>query len=160
MVAGCSAATEAIMPRISMIFISLTAALAFSANAASAGSVTVHTPTPNVKVQVPQTNISSQSGGAGAGKVTVKEIQITKQTDTSSPNLFKNAVTGKHIPTGKITTRKAGVDPVAYDDKTKGGDDKSQESMSLNFTKIQMDYKPQNADGGSQTTTPPPPPPK
>jgi hypothetical protein len=74
------------MSRISMIFISLMAALAFSANAASAGSVTVHTTTPTVTVHPTVTPL----------------------------------VTGKNIPTGKITTRKAGGDQVLYD-KTKGG---------------------------------------
>jgi type VI protein secretion system component Hcp len=109
------------MPRISMIFISLIAALAFSANVARAGRVTVHTPTPNVKVQTPQTNIGSNSTGAGAGKVTFNPFSITRKVDKSSPNLYQQTSTGKHIPAGKITTRKAGGDPVVYDDKTKGG---------------------------------------
>jgi type VI secretion system Hcp family effector len=107
------------MSRISMICISLMAPLVFSANAASAGSVVVHTTTPNVKVQAPHTNIGSQSSGSGAGKVTFNPFSVTKKVDKSSPNLYQNTVTGKHISTGKITVRKSGGDsPVAYD-KTK-----------------------------------------
>jgi type VI secretion system secreted protein Hcp len=100
-------------------------------------------------------HVTSGCLAAGSTGATIKDIQTTKQTDKSSPNLFNNAATGKHIPTGKITVRKSGGDPVVYDDKTKGGDDKPQESMSLNFTKIEMDYKTQNSDGGP-TNTPPP----
>jgi type VI protein secretion system component Hcp len=97
------------MPRISMIFMSLTAALAFSANAASAGSVTIHTTTPTVTVHPTVTPL----------------------------------VTGKHIPTGKITARKSGGDPVWYDDKTKGGDDKPKESLSINYGKVEWQYQQQ-----------------
>ena len=94
------------MPRISMICLSLMAALAFSANAARAGSVTVHTTTPTVTVHPTVTPL----------------------------------VTGKHISTGKITTRKSGGDPVWYDDKTKGGDVKPTESISINYDKIEWKY--------------------
>jgi Type VI secretion system effector, Hcp len=100
------------MSRISMISISLMAALAFSANAASAGSVVVRTPTPNVKVQTPQPKIGSQSTGAGAGKVTFNPFSITRKVDRSSPNLYQQTSTGKHI------SKDAG-NATAYDAKPK-----------------------------------------
>jgi type VI protein secretion system component Hcp len=94
---GGSLAMEAMMRRISMVFISLMAALALSANAANAGSIAVHTPTPNVTVQVPQTKIASLSTGSGAGKVTATPYK-GKVVDQSSPNLFFGCATGKHYP--------------------------------------------------------------
>ena len=38
------------------------------------------------------------------GKVSVQEIHVTKIVDKSSPNLFGACATGKHFPTGTITT--------------------------------------------------------
>jgi type VI protein secretion system component Hcp len=120
------------MKHISMICSTLVV-LAFSANAATAGSVTVHTPTPNVKVQTPQPHIGSQSTGAGAGKVTFNPFSITRKVDKSSPNLYQQTSTGKHI------SNDAG-NATPYDDKNKGGDVKPTESISINYDKIEWKY--------------------
>ncbi len=60
----------------------------------------------------------SQTGsfgtGGGEGKVSVHDISVTKVTDSSTPQLMVSCVTGKHIPTGLITVRKAGEKPVEY----------------------------------------------
>jgi type VI protein secretion system component Hcp len=77
---------------------------------------------------------------ASAGSVT---IHTTTPTVTVHPAVTP-LVTGKHIPTGKITTRKAGGDQVLYDDKTKGGDDKPTESTSFTYGKIEWQYQQQH----------------
>jgi len=66
---------------------------------ASAGEVTT-------KVTVPQVNahIGTQShgSGGGSGKVTVNSISITKQTDSSTPNLYSAATGGSTRAQGKL----------------------------------------------------------
>jgi type VI protein secretion system component Hcp len=39
-------------------------------------------------------------------KVTFHDINATKTTNTSSPNLYRGVFTGKHIKTATITVRK------------------------------------------------------
>jgi len=98
--------------------------------------------------------------GSGAGRSNVQDFQFTKRTDKSSPNLFIACCSGKHIPTATITIRKAGENPVeylvwkltevfvsSYQTGGHGGGDVAQESFSLNFSKIEYKYSPQNADG-------------
>jgi type VI secretion system secreted protein Hcp len=99
--------------------------------------------------------------GGGSGKVDIQDITISKKVDTSSPVLMQFCSQGKHFPNGTLTVRKAGGDrPVDYltikMDKifitsyTTGGsegDDTVNESISLNFSKYELTYKPQNEDG-------------
>src|SRR5271165_3682196 len=98
--------------------------------------------------------------GSGAGRSNVQDFQFTKFADSSSPNLFIACCTGKHIPTATITIRRAGENPQeylvfkltevlvsSYQTGGHGGGDIAQESFSLNFSKIEFKYTPQNADG-------------
>ncbi len=98
--------------------------------------------------------------GSGAGRSNVQDFQFTKFADSSSPNLFIACCTGKHIPTATITIRRAGEKPQeylvfkltevlvsSYQTGGHGGSDIAQESFSLNFSKIEYKYTPQNADG-------------
>ena len=60
----------------------------------------------------------SQSGtthmgtGSGSGKVAVEELSVTKHVDKSSPTLALHSCSGKHIPKGLLTVRKAGDKPL------------------------------------------------
>jgi type VI secretion system secreted protein Hcp len=98
--------------------------------------------------------------GSGASRSNVQDMHFTKTTDKSSPNLFQACCNGKHFPTATITVRKAGENPVEYlvykltevlisshQISGHGGGEITQESLSLNFSKIEMNYTPQNADG-------------
>src|SRR5271166_1669799 len=98
--------------------------------------------------------------GSGAGRSNVQDFQFTKFADSSSPNLFIACCTGKHIPTATITIRRAGEKPQEYlvfkltevfvssfNESGHEGGSIAQESFSLNFSKIEMNYTPQNADG-------------
>jgi type VI secretion system secreted protein Hcp len=107
-----------------------------------------------------QTGVSGAGGGGGAGKVSVHDISITKFLDKSSAALALHVCSGKHIPNGLITVRKAGDKPLEYL-KIKltdilisgvqvaghGGGDLLTESISLNFAKFHIEYQEQKADG-------------
>ena len=106
-----------------------------------------------------QTGAHGTGGGGGAGKVSVHDISITKYLDKSSCSLMYCCASGKHIPSGLITVRKAGEKPLEYlkikltdilvssvQHAGHGGDLLS-ESLSLNFAKFQMEYQEQKPDG-------------
>jgi hypothetical protein len=94
---------------------------------------------------------ASQSGsGGGAGKVSTHDISITKSVDKASPTLFKYCANGKHIPKASIELRKAGKTYLRYtltnaviSSYQTGGSahaGEPTESLSLNFTKIEIQY--------------------
>jgi type VI secretion system secreted protein Hcp len=97
--------------------------------------------------------------GSGTGKVMVHDMQLTKYTDSSSPGLFIACCNGKHFDKATLTTRKAGENPHEYliytmeevfvssFNAASGGGDHAKENFSLNFSKIEMAYVPQNKDG-------------
>lgn len=101
--------------------------------------------------------------GSGAGKAQFQDIHITKLTDKASAILLLNCATGKHHGSATLCFRKAGENPVEYL-KIKltevtvssfqgsghgGSGGMSEESISLNFSKIEVTYTPQAADGTS-----------
>jgi type VI secretion system secreted protein Hcp len=99
-------------------------------------------------------------GGSGAGKVNMHDISVSKRTDTSSADLFLKCANGKHYDEVTIVARKAGEKPLeflkikmtqvlvtSYQLGGSHGDDTPTESITLNFTKINMDYQVQKPDG-------------
>lgn len=104
---------------------------------------------------------TSTGGGLGAGKVRVHDIHITKFVDKSSPALMAHVASGKHIPSGLITLRKAGDKPLEYlkiklqdvivASHQVAGSASSHtqvsENITLNFAKIWVEYQEQKADG-------------
>lgn len=99
-------------------------------------------------------------GGSGAGKVNMHDITVTKRTDTASADLFLKCANGKHYDEATIVSRKAGEKPLeflkikmtqvlvtSYQLGGSHGDDTPTESITLNFTKINMDYQVQKPDG-------------
>jgi type VI secretion system secreted protein Hcp len=109
----------------------------------------------------------SQSGtmhiasGGGAGKVSVQDIHISKKVDSSSPVLMQFCCSGEHFTKGTLMVNKAGgekpleylkivMDHVIISSYSTGGsegDDTINESVSLNFAKYKLTYKPQTATG-------------
>ena len=98
--------------------------------------------------------------GSGGGRSNVQDMHFTKVVDASSPNLFIGCATGKHFPNALVTVRRAGEKPQEYltykltevyisSITTSGheGGGIAQESVSLNFSKVEVNYTPQNADG-------------
>lgn len=97
-------------------------------------------------------SMSTGSGG-GAGKVNVQDLSFTKQYDKSSPHLMKRCASGEHIKDAVITMRRTsgdraeqyltykleGVRCTSY--QVSAGGDQPTESISLNFTKMTVEYK-------------------
>jgi type VI secretion system secreted protein Hcp len=109
---------------------------------------------------VTQSGSLAHGGGGGAGKATFHDLTFTHHIDKASPLLMKACATGEHIPEATITVRKAGkgqqeyliikmtdvlVTSVAM---SVGGDDAATaETVTIQFAKVDLEYKPQKADG-------------
>src|SRR5438876_5728497 len=100
-------------------------------------------------------------GGGGAGKVQMQDFHFMMNVNKASPKLFLTCATGEHIKGAILTARKAGKDQQDYLKVTftdllvssfqTNGDAHANslpvDSISLNFAKIEWEYKIQNADG-------------
>jgi len=100
-------------------------------------------------------------GGGGAGKVSFQDLHITTEVGKSSPNLMLACATGQHIKKAVLFVRKAGGDQHDYYTVTlsdcmvssyqsgghSSGDPIPTDQFSLNFAKIEFEYKPQKSDG-------------
>lgn len=118
----------------------------------------------------------SQGGGGGAGKVRMNNFDFKSRVGKASPKLMLACATGQHIPSAKLTCRKAGggqqefyaitlTDVLVSSYKTtstdsngngngnaadnQGGYDEGVpvDYVGLNFAKIQAEYRPQKEDG-------------
>jgi type VI secretion system secreted protein Hcp len=110
-------------------------------------------------------SFGGQSGG-GSGKVNVQDLSFTKYIDKSTPDLMLHCCNGKHIPDCTLVVRKAGGDnPLEYltikmsdvlvssvSTGGSGGEDRLTENVTLNFAKVNLDYKEQTAQGGVGAT--------
>jgi type VI secretion system secreted protein Hcp len=103
---------------------------------------------------------SSSAGGAGSGKANFHNFNFTHHIDKASPNLLKSCATGEHIKEATITARKAGKgqqefliikmnDVIVTSVAMSGSGDTAAtaESVALRFGKVDLEYKPQKADG-------------
>lgn len=99
-------------------------------------------------------------GGSGAGKVQMQDFNVTARTSKASPNLMLACASGKHFKSAVLTARKAGKPQAefltfslsdvlvsAYQTGGAEGEVVPMDSVSLNFSKIQVEYKQQNPDG-------------
>jgi type VI secretion system secreted protein Hcp len=107
-----------------------------------------------------QAGSMADNGGGGCGKVQMQDFHFTMNVNKASPKLFLTCATGEHLPTAVLTCRKAGADQHDYlkvtlshvlvssyqtSGDTHGG--LPLESISLNFAAIEVEYRPQHADG-------------
>jgi type VI secretion system secreted protein Hcp len=98
-------------------------------------------------------------GGGGAGKASFHDLSFTHKIDKASPVLMKGCATGQHLKEATITRRKAGkgqqefliikmndvlITSVTDADSNDGG---HLETVSLAFAKVDLEYRPQKADG-------------
>lgn len=103
---------------------------------------------------------SSARGGGGSGKVVMQDFHFVMKTNKATPKLMLACATGQHIKEATLTVRKAGGDQqeylkVKFSDllvssyQTGGshGDVVPVDQISLNFSKIEYEYKPQKPDG-------------
>jgi type VI secretion system secreted protein Hcp len=106
------------------------------------------------------TNAVTLAGtGAGMGKARFQDFSFTHKIDKASPVLMQACATGVHLKEATITHRKAGkgqqefliikmndviITALTDADSSDGG---STETVSLAFAKVDIEYKPQKADG-------------
>ena len=106
---------------------------------------------------------ASRGGGAGAGKVSMQDFHFTAEASKATPKLMLACATGSHIKDATLTCRKAGekqqeyfivkmtdVLVSSYQTGGSGGDIVPVDQISLNFAKIEWEYKPQDAKGTLQ----------
>ena len=105
-------------------------------------------------------NAGSMASGGGAGKATFHDLSFVHNIDKASPVLMKACATGVHMKEATITHRKAGklqheflifkMNDVIITGVThggSGGESGYPESVSMAFAKVDLEYKPQKADG-------------
>ena len=98
--------------------------------------------------------------GAGAGKVSMHDFHFVMASNRASVGLMKACATGQHIKTATLTARKAGKGQQEYltfkfqdvliSSFQTGGSEEAvvpTDSVSFNFAKLEVEYKPQKADG-------------
>ena len=107
---------------------------------------------------VSQTGTMAFGGGGGAGKASFQDFNFMHNIDKSSPVLQTRCATGEHIKEATITVRKAGKTPqefliIKFNDllvtsvQLSGSSEVPTESVSLNYAKVVLEYKPQKEDG-------------
>lgn len=102
------------------------------------------------------------ASGGGSKHASLQDVHFTKYLDKSSPKLFLASATGDHIKKAEVTFRKAGKKDgqleyfkvtlsdlliSSYQFSDSAGHDLPVEQVSLNFSKIEFDYKEQKQDG-------------
>ena len=100
-------------------------------------------------------------GGGGAGKVAMQDFHFVMKTNKAAPKLFLACASGEHIKKAVLVCRKAGKDQQEYMKVTMsdlliasfqtGGSEHGGalpvDQVSLNFSKIEFEYKEQKPDG-------------
>lgn len=108
-----------------------------------------------------QSGTHGGGGGGGAGKVQMQDFHFVMNYNKASPTLFMKCASGQHIPSAVLTCRKAGgkqeiyltvkmTDLLVSAYQTGGSTNGSivpTDQISVNFAKIEFDYKEQKADG-------------
>jgi type VI secretion system secreted protein Hcp len=110
--------------------------------------------------EVNPSSAGGPGGGGGAGKVQMQDFNFSAKFSKASPALMLACASGKHFKSAVLTARKAGkaqqdfltfslsdVLVSAYQTGGAGGEVVPMDSVSLNFSKIQVEYKQQNPDG-------------
>lgn len=105
-----------------------------------------------------QAGTGAVGGGGGAGKVSFQDLHFEASSSKASPQLAKSCATGQHLQKATLSAIKGERGGEYYTIKMNdvlissyqaagAGDEGPEESVSLNFAKIEFDYKPQKADG-------------
>jgi type VI secretion system secreted protein Hcp len=99
-------------------------------------------------------------GGGGVGKVQMNDFHVVKLVDKASPKLLLACANGEHIKKAVMIARKAGKEQQEYLKITlsdvlvsgyhtsgSGHSGLPVDEISLNFGKIEVEYKEQKPDG-------------
>jgi type VI secretion system secreted protein Hcp len=107
---------------------------------------------------ISQSGSMAAGGGGGAGKASFADLSIMHALDKASPVLMKACATGEHIKEGILVSRKAGKGQQEYlimkmndilitSIQPSGSSEHPMESVSMQCAKVDLEYKPQKADG-------------
>ncbi|MES3022238.1 MAG: type VI secretion system tube protein Hcp [Pseudomonadota bacterium] len=110
---------------------------------------------------VSQTGTFSGGGGGGAGKANFQDFRFVHRIDKASPKLMLACASGEHIKSAVLLVRKAGKEQQEYlkitfsdllvssvqDGGAGGSGELPNESVSINFAKVEIEYRPQKGDG-------------
>jgi len=122
---------------------------------------------------IAQSGTMSAGGGGGAGKASFSDLSFMHGFDKASPALMTACATGAHIKDATLTARKAGkgqqeflkidanimrLEDLAIKIKIDSLEGKPAnpgltEQVSLNFSKIEVEYKAQKLDGDQTAVT-------
>ena len=107
-----------------------------------------------------QTGTHASGGGGGAGKVAMQDFRFTMKVNKASPKLMLACATGEHIKSAVLVCRKAGKEQQEYlkitlsdllisSYQTSGGHGGPvpNDHFSINFTRVEFEYREQKADG-------------
>lgn len=109
-----------------------------------------------------QTGTMAYGGGGGAGKVSMQDFHFVMKVNKASAKLLLACANGEHLKKATLTCRKAGKEQQEFLKITftdclvssyqTGGSGHSDvlptDQISLNFAKIEFEYKEQLATGG------------
>jgi len=108
-----------------------------------------------------QTGTAARGGGMGAGKVQMQDFHFVMKINKASPKLMLACASGEHLKNAILTCRKAGKEQQEYlkvtftdllvsnyqTNGTGSADIIPMDQISLNFTKVEIEYKEQKPDG-------------
>ncbi|MBS1812092.1 MAG: type VI secretion system tube protein Hcp [Acidobacteria bacterium] len=108
-----------------------------------------------------QSGAHAAGGGGGAGKVSMQDFHFVMKINKASPKLFLACANGEHIKKAVLVCRKAGKEQQEFMTVTMSdllvssfqtggsghGDILPTDQISLNFAKIEFEYKEQKPDG-------------
>jgi len=98
-------------------------------------------------------------GGGGAGRVAMQDLRVVMKTSKASPLLMLAVATGQHFKQAVLTVRKAGKNQVEFlvlrltdvlvvSYEIAGHlETVPADVASLNFAKLEFEYRPQKPDG-------------
>jgi type VI secretion system secreted protein Hcp len=105
-----------------------------------------------------QTGTMSYGGGGGAGKANFGDFSFMMRMNKATPKLMQACANGSHIEEAILTCRKAGdkqqeymiykfYDLLISSYQTSASSEEPTESISFNFSKMEMEYKEQDSKG-------------
>ncbi|MDP2999654.1 MAG: type VI secretion system tube protein Hcp [Bryobacterales bacterium] len=108
-----------------------------------------------------QTGTHAGGGGGGGGKVSMQDFHFVMKTNKASPKLLLACATGDHIGEATLTCRKAGKDQQEFlkykfsdllvssyqTGGSSSGDEIPMDQISLNYSKVEYEYREQQPDG-------------
>lgn len=115
--------------------------------------------------EMSQTATFHTGGGGGSGKVNIDNLSVTKNVDTSTPNLMLYCAKDNHFSEGKLVVRKAGGEQIEYlvikmekilvskySVYASTEEKFFVEKVELNFAKVSVEYVAQKDDGTGEAT--------